>query len=266
MTYLVEHNSAEDLSAAPQDFAIDESLRAISVKPNMLAGQRNQAHAATPKNAHQAKIAERQREFRAFRQKTDITQRDVISGLLTCDGFMRQYREAFCYRSDTQGPLHADERGMLVLFDINDFDLIKNVYGAVVAQNCLREVGDILGQFLDVEKDDHKCHRYAGRLRADQFALLMRDVPLGKALEALHDLSSALNGVSVKAGTTKIDLKINLGLKPYLPGDTAEAILAGADLYKTTMIEEDLQMKADALRSKLPKRNRGNQEVRHTQP
>lgn len=168
----------------------------------------------------------------AFRRKTDITLRDPISGLLNCDGFMKTYRETFSFRTDTKGPLHADEHGMLLLLDIQGFPLIEDVYGDAVAQNCLREVGDILGHFLQGEDA-------GGRLRDDQFIVLMRNTSLHRAMERLHKLSSGLTGVEVKAGTTRISLKVNIGLKPFRPGDTAEAILAGADLYKQTMIEED---------------------------
>lgn len=177
---------------------------------------------------------------KSSRRCVDFTQRDPLTGLLTCDGFMRKYREAFSFRNETQGPLHADEKGLLLLLDIENFSLIQNVYGRSVAQNCLREIGDILGDF--VEKYG-ATHNIAGRLRNDEFGLLMRDISLDEALECLHKLSALLNGITVKAGMTDIDLLVNIGLKPYRSGDTAEATLAGADLYKEALIEEDRILK-----------------------
>mgnify|MGYP006444931665 CR=1 FL=1 len=205
----------------------------------------------------------------APRRSVDLTQRDPLTGLLKCDGFMRKFREAFSFRNDMQGPLHADESGLLLLLDIENFHLIQNVYGRSVAQNCLREIGDILGGF--VQKYGAK-HNIAGRLRNDEFGLLMRDISLDEALQCLHELSARLNDITVKAGTTEIDLSVNIGLKPYRSGDTAEVTLAGADLYKQALTEEDHLMKDDKKNALKPGKkinyssslqNRENHAARH---
>lgn len=182
-----------------------------------------------------------------LRYDIDIADRDALSGLLTNVGFMRVYRDTFSYRTDTQGPLHADENGMLILLGITDFELIESVYGRSAAMNCLREVGRILHDFCtDTDK--------AGRLRRDEFAILMRNIDVNDALERLHHLSAQFNTMRIQSGPIRINFKVNIGLKPYKPGHTAEEILAGADLYRHAMIEEDRQMAN--LSSK--KVNRGN--------
>lgn len=191
------------------------------------------------------------RNFASLKHKIDITQRDVITGLLTHEGFMKGYRETFSYRSDTQGPCHADENGMLVLLSIDNYDLIENVYGRSVAYNCLREIGEILGQFL--KGDD-----IAGRLHRDEFALLMRDISLHCALERLHKLSTRLRDLNIKVGTSRIELKINVGLKPYKQGFTAENVMTDASMYRQRMIDEDKAMDASMSHT-----NRGNQDMRH---
>ena len=215
------------------------------------------AQPARPNNARagSSNTKQQQEAISAFRQKIDMTLRDPISGLLNCDGFMKLYREAFSFRNDTQGPLHCDEHGLLLLLDIENYPLIEDVYGDAVAQNCLREIGDILNRF--VKQED-----VVGRLRDDQFALMMRNTSLHQAMERLHKLSSSLIGVEVKAGTTRISLKVNIGLKPFRPGDTAEATLAGADLYKQTMIEEDRVLdKQRAIKTRGLNTSRSDQQV-----
>lgn len=183
----------------------------------------------------------------------DITKRDPVSGCHNNTSFMKQYNDIFSFRNDIKGPLHADEQGMLILIDICNFDLIENVYGRSVALNCLREMGSTLVNFLS-EKD------FAGRLRAGEFAVVLRQAGMDRCLERLHALMRDIRDLHIKARSIQIDLKIDIGLKPYKPGDSAISIMAGADMYKQTMIEEDRHLEDNSGSGKTfnHQSNRGN--------
>ena len=195
-------------------------------------------------------------DFKAVAFPNDISQRDALSGTLTRRAFLKVFQETFSYRSDSQGPLHADAPGMLCLIEIQKYHVIKNVYGSGVAMNCLREVGDILRSFCQEDTDGDIV---AGRLEGSKFAILIRNSKSSKSMQYLHNLAIRFRGAHIVAGLNRINLEIDLGLKPYNSGDQAKETMAGADLFKHVMQEEDRQLKSR-------KQNRGNHEMRISVP
>lgn len=112
--------------------------------------------------------------------------------------------------------------GVLVVIDLDSFKAINDTYGHQAGDTCLRLVADAL-------KAEIRVMDTAARLGGDEFVLLMTDATPESLLTRVQNIAWKLNHLSLPWNGMNIAINASVGMKPYLSGDTAEAIFAEAD-------------------------------------
>lgn len=112
--------------------------------------------------------------------------------------------------------------GVLVVIDLDSFKAINDTYGHQAGDECLKLVAQILAQEIRVMDT-------ASRLGGDEFVLLMTDSTPELLLTRVQNIAWKLNHLNLTWGDKNIAIHASVGMKPYMKGDTAEAIFAEAD-------------------------------------
>lgn len=112
--------------------------------------------------------------------------------------------------------------GVLVVIDLDSFKAINDTYGHQAGDECLKLVAQILAQEIRVMDT-------ASRLGGDEFVLLMTDSTPELLLTRVQNIAWKLNHLNLTWGDKSIAIHASVGMKPYMKGDTAEAIFAEAD-------------------------------------
>ena len=112
--------------------------------------------------------------------------------------------------------------GVLVVIDLDSFKAINDTYGHQAGDACLRLVAEAL-------KAEIRIMDTAARLGGDEFVLIMTDSTQELLLTRVQNIAWNLNHLFLQWGDLNIAINASVGMKPYRPGDTAEAIFAEAD-------------------------------------
>ena len=142
---------------------------------------------------------------------------DLLTGLKNRRGF----EDAFARELD-RTRRGKSIGGVLVVIDLDSFKAINDTYGHQAGDECLKLVAHILAQEIRVMDT-------ASRLGGDEFVLLMSDSTPELLLTRVQNIAWKLNHLNLTWGDKNIAIHASVGMKPYLKGDTAEAIFAEAD-------------------------------------
>ena len=153
---------------------------------------------------------------------------DELTGLLNRRGFHIEIDRALARAR------RADERGLLVVCDLDHFKSVNDRFGHLAGDEVLRAVARALVG----------CTRqsdYLARLGGDEFAVLMTDTQPQRALRLANKLSDRLNGLVVTWQNVEIPVSASLGGHPYSKEITAEhlRILADQAMYRRKHDGED---------------------------
>jgi len=110
----------------------------------------------------------------------------------------------------------------LVVIDLDSFKAINDTYGHQAGDECLKLVAKILAHEIRVMDT-------ASRLGGDEFVLLMTDSTPELLLTRVQNIAWKLNHLTLSWNGQNIAIHASVGMKPYMKGDTAEAIFAEAD-------------------------------------
>ena len=141
---------------------------------------------------------------------------DELTGLLNRRGFHIEIDRALARAR------RNDERGLLVICDLDQFKSVNDRFGHLAGDFVLRSVGQAL-------RGCTRSSDYLARLGGDEFAVLMTDTQPHRAIRLAHKLSDRINGLVVTWQNIEIPVAASLGAQPYNKDITAARLHALAD-------------------------------------
>jgi diguanylate cyclase (GGDEF)-like protein len=140
---------------------------------------------------------------------------DELTGLLN-RGLLENELETCVQTAREQG----QEMG-LIIFEINQFKRLRETYGYQVGYEVLREVGQLVRQTC-------RTHDIGARYGGEQFAIILPDTPMERALVQADRLRKAAMAYVVPTDDTAIGISISAGLATLEPrmGGANELIAA----------------------------------------
>jgi diguanylate cyclase (GGDEF)-like protein len=122
----------------------------------------------------------------------------------------------------------------LIAFDVDHFKQVNDRWGHAVGDRVLEEVARVLeggSRRVDV----------VGRSGGEEFMVVAPETPLTIAVAVAERLREQVARVAVAAGSEQARVTVSGGVASYLPGSTAESLLAAADaaLYRAKAAGRD---------------------------
>jgi diguanylate cyclase (GGDEF)-like protein len=115
----------------------------------------------------------------------------------------------------------------IVMIDVDCFKQYNDIYGHLAGDECLRQVGKILGSF-DVRAGD-----LAARYGGEEFALLLPSTDVTGALKVAEKIRNAMRDLEIRHdGNLPGIVTISAGVNAFTPvtnTDTAEMLVGSAD-------------------------------------
>lgn len=148
----------------------------------------------------------------AQRELMTQADRDHLTGVLSRAAF---YRHAEAYDDDASASV--------LLADIDHFKAINDGHGHALGDAALKQVAATLQAAL--RPDD-----LLGRVGGEEFAILLREMPMPLALAIAERARGAIAGMCMRAADgSPIALSISIGVASYVAGTSLDAALAQAD-------------------------------------
>jgi two-component system, cell cycle response regulator len=126
---------------------------------------------------------------------------DELTGLLNRELFESELE--ICVRTARE---RNQEMGLIV-FEINQFKKLRETYGYQVGYEVLREMGQLVRQ-------NCRTHDIGARYGGEQFAIILPDTPMERALVQADRLRKAAMAYVVPTDDTAIGISISAGLAP----------------------------------------------------
>lgn len=146
---------------------------------------------------------------------------DPLTGLLNRRGFQEAMRLSL---SNARRYL---ETGMLAYIDLDNFKQVNDEFGHDVGDEVLKQIAAMLNK---------NCRRtdYVARIGGDEFAILFVRAEQVPTRARAVEVRRALNPLTIKAGTLRLDVTASFGLEQYGPTTTSRELLRRADrsMYK----------------------------------
>jgi diguanylate cyclase (GGDEF)-like protein len=118
----------------------------------------------------------------------------------------------------------------IVLFDVDDFKSINDVFGHLMGDRVLKDIGAL---FLRRTRSDDVIARYGG----DEFVLLVLGLTATETRAVAERLAMELSQLQWSAADTTLQVEITIGIacSALMPGASVEQLLDAADreLYAT---------------------------------
>lgn len=172
------------------------------------------------------RILARQRALDAdAREWRDIANHDQLTGVTTRRFFFEQAERRLGDKEDIG----------VVLFDIDDFKLINDVYGHLMGDRVLKDIGAL---FLRRTRSDDVIARYGG----DEFVLLVLNLTAVETRAVAERLVTELSQLQWSAADTTLRAGFTIGLacSSIMPGSSIEQLLDAADrdLYANKAVKK----------------------------
>jgi diguanylate cyclase (GGDEF)-like protein len=141
----------------------------------------------------------------------DPLQGDQLSGLMSRAAFFAEAAVA-CRK--------GGEALSVIAIDIDSFKAINEHYGYLVGDRTIVAVADVM-RSLELP---------AGRLGSDEFGVLLKGVPLAKAVKIAEELHASLSDVTLETADWTINVSCSLGVAELHEGDSIDDLMKRADL------------------------------------
>jgi two-component system cell cycle response regulator len=166
---------------------------------------------------------------------------DPLTGVRNRRAFFERAEQA-CSRAANGAALSA------IMFDVDHFKKINDMYGHDVGDEALREVtrAATIGNAI------------LGRLGGEEFAILLENTALPEAVALAEHLRKNLAALRFEAAPKRLTLTCSFGVSEWRRGDTIDTLLKRADtaLYEAKNSGRNRVVAANAivtdLRSRLP--------------
>lgn len=218
MTSLYSSTNQSTVNKMPESLA---AMNMTETNPSYKAVERVLSATVTMLNQTQAELEASRIQIEQLKFKLAelemVSTTDLLTGLKNRRGFEDNFARELdkTRRGKSIG-------GVLVVIDLDSFKAINDTYGHQAGDECLKLVAKILSQEIRVMDT-------ASRLGGDEFVLLMTDSTQELLLTRVQNIAWKLNHLTLTWGNQNIAIHASVGMKPYLKGDTAEAIFAEAD-------------------------------------
>lgn len=139
----------------------------------------------------------------------DLSIRDDLTKLYNRRHFYKTLEKEVRRASRQRHPL------TVVMFDLDGFKRYNDTYGHPKGDEILRKVGEIV--YYSIRSDIDSAFRYGG----DEFVVILPETPEGPALHVAQRIR--------KACEKRVGVTVSMGLRSFVPGDSAESLLRDAD-------------------------------------
>ena len=154
-----------------------------------------------------------------FLESLSVT--DELTTLLNRRGFETELSRALARAR------RMDEKGLLLLCDLNHFKAVNDTYGHQAGDAMLRTVAKALRR--STRESD-----YVARVGGDEFAVIMTHTSITESEFLARKLSRLINGLSVPWQDTLLSVSASFGMANYDRRSQPETLifLADQDLYR----------------------------------
>jgi len=168
-----------------------------------------------------SRLAEREQDLRSTNlQLEELASIDGLSGLANRRSFNARLMAEWQHAAKLKRPIS------LLMIDVDHFKLFNDNYGHLAGDNCLRSVGERITAAVSGKAD------FAARFGGEEFALLMPDAVMQKALEAAERLRQDIERMNiVNEGSTTGTVTVSIGVASLVPGagNLADTLIEAAD-------------------------------------
>jgi diguanylate cyclase (GGDEF)-like protein len=169
--------------------------------------------------ARQRALDENVREWR------DIANHDELTGVATRRFFFEQAERHIAQKNAFA----------VVLFDVNEFKNINDVYGHLMGDRVLRDIGAL---FLRRTRSEDVIARYGG----DEFVLLVRNLTIDETRVVAERLATELSALQwhEHGKVLRVGVTIGIGCSSLIPDATIQQLLEAADreLYANKFLKK----------------------------
>jgi two-component system, cell cycle response regulator len=147
----------------------------------------------------------------------DSATRDPLTQLANRRAFTESLEREIAFAKRHSRPL------ALVAFDVDHFKLINDTFGHPAGDHVLRHLGEVVATFLRVED-------VVARVGGEEFAALLRDVPLAGARDCAERLRRTVESTAFEHGGHRMRVTISLGVAMLdAAAPTGDALVQAAD-------------------------------------
>jgi diguanylate cyclase (GGDEF)-like protein len=168
-----------------------------------------------------SRLAEREQDLRSTNlQLEELASIDGLSGLANRRSFNARLMAEWQHAAKLKRPVS------LLMIDVDHFKLFNDNYGHLAGDNCLRSVGERITAATTGKAD------FAARFGGEEFALLMPDAVMQKALDLAEQLRQDIERMNiVNEGATNGTVTVSIGVASLVPGagDQANVLIEAAD-------------------------------------
>ena len=160
------------------------------------------------------KIAEQEQRIL---QLENLAASDPMTGLHNRRGF-----EEFFGREIARTRRNKTPGGLFVLIDLDHFKRINDSFGHMAGDACLRTVGGLL-------KDSIRQVDAAARFGGDEFALILTETDLERAIKKVQQLRVQLNSLVLNWENWSIPVGGSIGVEPFDGDSVFDNVYRSAD-------------------------------------
>ncbi|KPP99976.1 DUF1631 family protein [Marinobacter sp. HL-58] len=130
---------------------------------------------------------------------------DALTGCLHRHDFEKQLAQVLATLAD------SPDRHSLMVFDIDEFNIINTTYGTHTGDELLR----YFAQLLQEHGKRHHGECYIGRLGGNEFALLASNMPVEEALDFTERLRTEFRKTSHAVGEAELSATLSASVCPF---------------------------------------------------
>lgn len=161
-----------------------------------------------------------------------LARTDSLTGINNRRAFFERCEQIVSYCERNRLPLSA------IVMDVDHFKRINDTQGHHFGDLALRQIGEILG--TEFRKSD-----VLGRLGGEEFAILMPDTPLDKALPLAEKLRLAIAATPIACQNKQLSITVSIGVASGIYDLASRPPKADAAMYQAKSAGRNRTVAAD---------------------
>jgi diguanylate cyclase (GGDEF)-like protein/PAS domain S-box-containing protein len=142
---------------------------------------------------------------------------DMLTTLLNRRGFEHRFQQLLARESD------PTDQHVLCFLDLDEFKIINDTCGHIAGDEVLRQVAVLLKGLI-------RSRDTLARIGGDEFAVLMENAPLNKALQFAEKIRKTLEGFEFYWRSQRFSIGVSIGVVPVQAGRSISDTLNRADM------------------------------------